>query len=968
MDIEYTIYSLFPNSTTPLHKATLVSIENILQNKNLPISHTNIFVQTIPHITPAIVMNDSDRLSKLITELILIELFNALETLPNNVEKSYDHCIVGLLSNTTFATTFSKVFVQCLQNHLNKHSTTQKALKLTSHCIQYLSLHYVNSLLNKIKEIISTAVETSILVSVYQCLAIALNTNIAKDQVSTLYTTLLNHPPTALDTAATIAYSKALLNVPCLLGRIDAQEGITSLLKITEIIEKSYRNSPNQSTQFTEVLSNCLTKTYAEPFASMQISPLQSQVNFVVQTLLSTQNRSLLPTSLIVTKTFISRSKPDHISTFSPLLIHLDSLHKDTNLSTSVDKCFIAAFEHLGVEGVLNQLPLDLDASTSQHSYLLTLLHHCHLHSSLSYYHSLLKTLLPRLDNSIANSQNLPVREKNLKQLRYQLFTLLDRFIINPTDYSYLPQLSDVFLLLIADVESAPLLADILDIKQQKPILITIGNILKQTPGNLANLLFKNVIIQIAKHRDQEVDNVRNNRLAALLDLVRVFSDSLDNSSVDLVVNAISPLHNDVPCVSKPSIKTLESITKFLDEWFIKGTTGPRENSRAVLSGFQTYLNVLKQNDSLDLKERTTDFLAFLINLTKEKSSKTRSAAYEAVDGVIQLHGAETTLQMICAFITVDPHTSSCALNALSRFIFTIFNELDDGLKQLVFEVVLKSLTPSREQTKSSLAVIKVLFQTDSEYFSTKLREIFRTQLKQLVERFIRKYTVEVVSKQTPQNASDIVKRAKKYRSEKKRKIKKTQTTTKSGKGGNLNEEEEDIIMGVESGDSDDEKDERKRIVHDDDVDLLQMKFVKETTPKRARKLGEVDFDVDDEGKLLVNTENGKEPTNEEEMNKENDNEIADRKVVKVPKIKTKEIFTKERKKVVDETTGSKFKAKKAAGDVMKNGVQPYAYIPLARSSKKAKFETSTAFKELVGKRKGASLKGKVKLSKRKTK
>ncbi|KAL7719780.1 RRP12-like protein [Entamoeba marina] len=436
----------------------------------------------------------------------------------------------------------------------------------------------------------------------------------------------------------------------------------------------------------------------------------------------------------------------------------------------------------------------------------------------------------------------------------------------------------------------------------------------------------------------------------------------------------------------------LNTHKEFLDEWFIKGTTGPRENSRAVLSGFQTYLNVLKQNDSLDLKERTTDFLAFLINLTKEKSSKTRSAAYEAVDGVIQLHGAETTLQMICAFITVDPHTSSCALNALSRFIFTIFNELDDGLKQLVFEVVLKSLTPSREQTKSSLAVIKVLFQTDSEYFSTKLREVlgaignlpedvkrfFRTQLKQLVERFIRKYTVEVVSKQTPQNASDIVKRAKKYRSEKKRKIKKTQTTTKSGKGGNLNEEEEDIIMGVESDDSDEEKDERKRIVHDDDVDLLQMKFVKETTPKRARKLGEVDFDVDDEGKLLVNTENGKEPTNEEEMNKENDNEITDRKVVKVPsvpktrafekKLKQKKSLQKERKKVVDETTGSKFKAKKAAGDVMKNGVQPYAYIPLARSSKKAKFETSTAFKELVGKRKGASLKGKVKLSKRKTK
>ena len=1045
----------------------------------------NSLTTILPSIQPAIIMNDMPRLKNLITNLYTIalaneklfsatmmmfselfvkipkscfvefkamfdEIFKMIATFETkDVENTFNDCLVKMFENNAFKSTFGKALMTQLITLLSSKKTNVivKVMKLLNKLLPVLTKKMIDIILKKLTELTKSAVETPLLVALYNSFSALFTTSLSEEIVESVAHMLLSYQPTTYDNEASKVYCSTITALIVAMGKINVGKAVDVYQKSIPIVCKYYLAANEKASQFTEIIATFLSKSLQEPFASSNTPIITNMVEYVVKKLLHGNTCTTLDESLKITKKVLIQSKPEQIVYFKPLLTWLNRLYGNVQMRDHVEQCFISAFEHLTVRKVLDVLPLNLnvpivqkaqDDSLLNHSYLIFILSKCHLHEELSFYNNLLMTCIPMLNTMINNSiqSNSPNETKNLKTIKYQLMQLFKTFIVNPTDYEFFPNMADIIVEYLNTDESTTLGCDIINqaikchpqrveviqamsqklilalfnvlakkssIKDQKPILKCIENVLQQTSQEMAINLFKNVIYQLIQHQKIIETPEGQFRSIALLNLSQLFIKALNEESIETYLQTIVPL---LGCgnhtVVKATLKTLiEVVTVFgnymyhkhlndVQTWFVKNTYNDRVYERCILEGYLVYLTILKSVESDKLNEEIVNYLGIVLKLTKEKNRKTREKAYSMIEKLCILCDKNYIqfLDLVTAYIGDDIHMTSCAFNVLAKFVYIAYEDFTTDMKVSLFDLCTTKFNKSKEQNKSIMSLIKVLFQMDIEMFKERLGDIlnafgslnednkrtFRTQIKQFVERMIRKFGDEYVDQFINGATKDIIQNAKKYRKEKKRKQKKA--GEKKGKKDMSEDDEEDIIEGFESDDEeDDEKDERKerkRIVEADDVDLLQVKFMKETAPKKMRKIGEMNFPIDADGKLVVNEEEKKKKNEAEEEDYDNiENEIQEKqengmnkehKVVqqKTPKTRTferkllkKKLEQKERKKRIDAEIGTQFKAKKAQGDVMKNGVQPYAYIPLKRSSRKAKLETQTAFKELMKKQKG---------------
>ncbi|BFU24355.1 hypothetical protein EHI8A_097830 [Entamoeba histolytica HM-1:IMSS-B] len=1113
MEEVHPIFDLFEKANTPLTKATLLSIETTIQSKKLEINNMTVYsllvelinqslpspqsiktfelqiqflLQIIEKIPMPIIANDLNRILPLINGIqvyykentknikflfkiyssiipkipkssyeqlnnIMVDLFESLETIPDNCETAYDQCIVTLISESSFKSSFGKKLVTTLLKKLSSKNTSivAKTLHLISRLLSKLSGKLANSLINKLTELSTTAVETPLLVALYKSYTSALMNKMEPKVVEAISNSLINHPPTSFDIQSSIAYSTTLFNLPIAISKYNTQLACETLETCIRIVGKYYLDAGENAKQYTDLLGNILTRAFTEPFVSIEPSPVKYVISYVVETLFNKKNHLLFEETLKIAKKLFIHGKPNFINQFAPLLTLMNKFYENTAIRESVEKCLISSFEHLGVKCVLEILPLNLDVSIVQrgsdgnlinHSYLISVLLKCHLREELKFYYSLYQTCIPMINKLIAKSieLNTQVETKNLQIIKNHFISLLLVFMNDPTDYEYFPEMTDLIIEYLNDEERTKLGCDIINrailhhikqpeviqkmsqklvltlfnvlskkttVLQQKPILKCIENILKQTQGEMANILFKNVIVQIIKHKELLENDITIIRTVGLINLSILFIPALNESSIEIYLNALVPMLTvSVQRIVKSTLKALAELTRLqgtymfnkhrvdIETWFVMGTYNDKVYERAILRGYYVYLEVIKSLSRTELNQKAVEFLALVIRLTKENNRKTREESFEMIDkmGVLYDGHYSKVLEMICAFIGEDPHITSCAFIALGRFLIKGYDHLSENTKKVVFDICINKLSKSREENKSIISTIKALLKLDNDMFKERMPDIlnafgklnednrryYRMEIKQFIEKLIRKYGEDTVEEGVVGVGKELIQMAKKYRKDKKRRERKEKERGKNIKGKN-EDNEEDIIEGYESEDENEEKDERKRMIESEDVDLLQMKFVKETVPKKMRKIGETDFPVDAEGKLVVNEEeqNESEEGVEEEQNE--DGMEKEKKVVeqKTPKTRTferkllkKKLEQSERKKRINDEVGKRFKAKKAQGDVMKNGVQPYAYVPLKRSTKKTKLETETAFKTLMKKDKGSvSLKKPIRLSRKRT-
>uniref|UniRef100_A0A3Q3GXS2 Ribosomal RNA processing 12 homolog n=1 Tax=Kryptolebias marmoratus TaxID=37003 RepID=A0A3Q3GXS2_KRYMA len=412
------------------------------------------------------------------------------------------------------------------------------------------------------------------------------------------------------------------------------------------------------------------------------------------------------------------------------------------------------------------------------------------------------------------------------------------------------------------------------------------------------------------------------------------------------------------------------------------------------------------------LNEEHKDFITALlpevIICTKEVSVGARKNAYTLLVEIGKAFtrfcgntkdAMEQFLLLIYTGLTGSVTMITCTILALTRLVFEYKDFIEvSTLEQLLHNVCLLLSSRTREIVKAALSFIKViLFIMDPKTLASHVtvmmegignikddaRRHFRTKLKNIFTKFIRKFGFELVKSMLPTEHHKVLANIRKAEARNKRRKQAAEEHDNSESEEEApktkSESIEDILAESDSDLSEDEGKPQKKSSkqqkgrawlkegeEDDPLNFLDSKVsqrVLATNPalKKTAKV-EHGFKVTSDGRLII-----REDDDEDVKDKSRRNPSVSHKTVLCPSTGGSGIH---RPLGRSQDMGADYKSKKGKGDVKKKGkVDPYAYIPLKKDQlnrrKRAKLQGQ--FKGMVrGAQKGA-LSGK-KMQKKKRK
>ncbi|XP_058507007.1 RRP12-like protein isoform X2 [Solea solea] len=551
--------------------------------------------------------------------------------------------------------------------------------------------------------------------------------------------------------------------------------------------------------------------------------------------------------------------------------------------------------------------------------------------------------------------------------------------------------------------------------------------------------------LQKATDKLSSTDTTEFTRLA-MMDLVVAMAPFVDEVTMTKTFELIRPfLETKEPGMQKKAYRVLEEMCG-----------GEREECRSfVMANLETLkvvlLETLKNASSpakrprlkclshivKRLGEEHKDFIVALlpevIICTKEVSVGARKNAYNLLvdmgNAFVRFCGntkaMEQYLVLVYVGLTGSVTMITCTVLALTRLVFEYKDSIEvSTMEQLLHNVCLLLSSRTREIVKAALSFIKViLFIMDPKTLASHVtvmmegignitddvRRHFRTKLKNIFTKFIRKFGFELVKSMLPAEHHKVLVNIRKIEARSKRRKQATEQPDDSE-----SEEEspkaktesiEDILAESDSDMSEDEGKAKKKKgkpqkgrawlregEDDDPLNFLDSKVsqrVLATNPqlKRSNKV-EHGFKVTSDGRLIIkdDEEEGGKGKDEEEM--KDILEEAGVKSKKTPKRKIQDDNFDDDMDIQPNLKykaggsgihrplsgrpdmGADYKSKKGKGDVKKKGKpDPYAYIPLKKDQlnrrKRAKLQGQ--FKGMVkGAQKGAQSGRKMQKKKRK--
>ncbi|KAM9365254.1 RRP12-like protein [Pholidichthys leucotaenia] len=536
----------------------------------------------------------------------------------------------------------------------------------------------------------------------------------------------------------------------------------------------------------------------------------------------------------------------------------------------------------------------------------------------------------------------------------------------------------------------------------------------------------------------------------AVMDLVVAMAPFVDEASMTKTFELIKPhLETKEPSMQKKAYRMLEEMCGGESEACRLFVVSNLETLKAVLletlkaasspakrPRLKCLIHIVKRIN-VEHKNFITALLPEVIICTKEVSVGARKNAYsllvEIGNAFVRFCGnskdaMEQYLVLVYAGLTGSVTMITCTVLALTRLVFEYKDSIDvSTTEQLLHNVCLLLSSRTREVVTAALGFIKViLFIMDPKRLASHLtvmmesigsirddmRRYFRTKLKNIFTKFIRKFGFELVKSMLPTEHHKVLANIRKSeaRNKRRKQAAEQQDDTESDMETPKMKSEsiEDILAESDNDLSEDEgkpSTSQKKTAkqpkgrawlkegeEDDPLNFLDPKVsqrVLATNPgkKKSTKV-EHGFKVTADGRLIIREE-------EEEDAKEKDGgEMKD--ILEEAGVKSKKA---QKRKFRDDSfdddmelepqlkykaggsgihrhlgsrqeTGADYKSKKGKGDVKKKGkVDPYAYVPLNKTQlnrrKRAKLQGQ--FKGMVRGAKKGALSGK-KMQKKKRK
>uniref|UniRef100_A0A8C7YIL2 Ribosomal RNA processing 12 homolog n=1 Tax=Oryzias sinensis TaxID=183150 RepID=A0A8C7YIL2_9TELE len=555
--------------------------------------------------------------------------------------------------------------------------------------------------------------------------------------------------------------------------------------------------------------------------------------------------------------------------------------------------------------------------------------------------------------------------------------------------------------------------------------------------------------MQKATDRLASADSSEFIRLS-VMDLVVAMVPFVDEATMTKTFELIRPyLEVKEPGMQKKAYRVLEELCGAEREQCKSFVVSNLETLKAVLLDtlkkasspakrprLRCLLHIVKRLDESN-RDFITALLPEVIICTKEVSAGARKSAYsllvEIGNAFVRFCGntkdaLEQFLVLVYAGLTGSVTMMTCAVLALTRLVFEYKDFIEEStLEQLLNNVCLLLSSRTREVVKAALGFIKViLFIMDPKTLASHvtvmmeaignikddMRRHFRTKLKNIFTKFIRKFGFELVKSMLPEEHHKVLVNIRKAEARSKRRKQASEEQDDSAdeeEGPKMKSESiEDILAESDSDLSEDEGKGRtaqkktgkqqkgrawlKEGEEDDPLNFLDPKvsqrvLATKPQPKKVTK-GDHGFKVTSDGRLIIREEE------EEEAKDKDGDEMKD--ILEETGVKTKK---SQKRKFQDDNFddmetepiskykaggsgihrplgqaqdwGSDYKSKKGKGDVKKKGkLDPYAYIPLKKSQlnrrKRAKLQGQ--FRGMVrGAQKGALSGKKMQKKNRKT-
>ncbi|XP_034536984.1 RRP12-like protein [Notolabrus celidotus] len=525
----------------------------------------------------------------------------------------------------------------------------------------------------------------------------------------------------------------------------------------------------------------------------------------------------------------------------------------------------------------------------------------------------------------------------------------------------------------------------------------------------------------------------------SMMDLVITMAPFVDGATMTKTFELIRPyLETKDPGMQKKAYRVLEEMcggerdecTSFVLDNLetlkavlletLKNASSPAKRPR-----LKCLIHIVKR-----LSEEHRDFITALlpevIICTKEVAVGARKNAYtllvEIGNAFVRFCGnpkdaMEQYLMLVYAGLTGSVTMITCTVLALTRLVFEYKDAIDkSNMEQLLHNISLLLSSRTREIVKAALGFIKViLFIMDPKTLGSHatvmmegvgnikddVRRHFRTKLKNIFTKFIRKFGFELVKSMLPAEHHKVLANIRKAEARTKRKKQvadqqddsESEEETPKAKSKSIEEilAESDSDMSEDEGKAGNAQKKKpgkqqkgrawlKEGVEDDPLNFLDPKVsqrVLATNPalKKSAKV-EHGFKVTSDGRLIIRDDD------EEDVNEKDGEEMKD--ILEEAGVKSKKT---QKRRFRDDNfdddmdvepqlkykaggsgihralggrpeVGSDYKSKKGKGDVKKQGkLDPYAYIPLrkAQLNRRKRAKLQGQFKGMVkGAQKGA--------------
>ncbi|KAK9541593.1 hypothetical protein VZT92_001625 [Zoarces viviparus] len=554
--------------------------------------------------------------------------------------------------------------------------------------------------------------------------------------------------------------------------------------------------------------------------------------------------------------------------------------------------------------------------------------------------------------------------------------------------------------------------------------------------------------LQKATDRLSSADTTEFTRLS-MMDLVVAMAPSVDEVTMTKTFELVKPyLETKEPGMQKKSYRVLEEMCggegdecrsfvvanletlKVVLLETLKNASSPAKRPR-----LKCLIHIVKRLNE-EHKDFITTLLPEVIICTKEVSVGARKNAYsllvEIGNAFVRFCGdpkdaMDQYLVFVYAGLTGSVTMITCTVLALTRLVFEYKDAIDVSTReQLLHNVCLLLTSRTREIVKAALSFIKViLFIMDPKTLASHatvmmegvgnikddVRRHFRTKLKNIFTKFIRKFGFELVKSMLPAEHHKVLANIRKADARTKRKKQAAEQQDDSDSEGEepktKSQSIEDILADSDSDMSEDEgkaRNARKKAgkphkarawlkegEEDDPLNFLDPKVsqrVLATNPaiKKSATVAH-GFKVTSDGRLIIREDDEEDVKDDEGEMKDileeagvkskksqkrrfNDDNLDEDMDVQ-PQLKYKAGGSGIHRSLGGrEDTGTDYKSKKGKGDVKKKGKpDPYAYIPLkkAQLNRRKRAKLQGQFQGMVrGAQKGA-LSGK-KMQKKKRK